>query len=320
MPLEIVRENIVNMQVDALVNSANHLAIIGGGSDQEIHKVAGPELLAARKEIGELEVGQAALTPAFNLPAKYVIHVVAPAWQDGKCEEQELLAECYRHALELAAEQGCQTLAVPLLGAGARKWEPAAALRVAQETISACLQELDEELTVYLAVFDRRAFRISEKLFQSVKSYVDEQYVKDKIDHEYWEDIRDKLRGGPSVELEGEKIRAGLQERARTFSEEVLRIIDSRGWKDADVYNRANVKRQVFSRLRMQKDYVPKKKTAISLAMALRLELQEAEELLALAGYSLSKAREDDLVVRYFLENGNYDVNVLTDVLEDLQV
>ena len=118
MPLEIVRNDITKMQVDAIVNTANPRPIVGGGVDRAIHKVAGTELLDARKKIGDIATGKAAITSAFNLHARFVIHTVGPVWQDGEHGERELLLNCYDNSLQLAAENGCGSIAFPLISAG----------------------------------------------------------------------------------------------------------------------------------------------------------------------------------------------------------
>ena len=118
MPFAIVRNDITKMQVDAIVNSANPRAIVGGGVDRAIHQAAGAELLAARKKIGNIAVGTAAVTPAYRLHARYVIHTVGPVWQNGSHGERELLSHAYQNSLRLAAERDCASIAFPLLSAG----------------------------------------------------------------------------------------------------------------------------------------------------------------------------------------------------------
>lgn len=317
MPLRVVREDIVRMQVEALVNSANPRVIIGGGSDQEVHRAAGTELFEARRAIGEMRPGEARLTPGFGLKARFVIHVVSPIYQDGAHGERELLSRCYREALRLAAAKGCRTLATPLLGAGANGWKSAEALEVARESILAALEELGDTLTVSLAVFDLKTFMAAKKLFEKVEGGLEEQYVKERIDHEYWDELRDSLRGGKAKELTLADVREALAGRERSFMEEVMAIIDSRGWKDADVYKRAAMSRQSFSKLRGGTH--PKKETAIDLALALRLDAAGAERLLSLAGYSLAEGSNLDKLARHFLEKGNYNVQELHNLLEEIQ-
>lgn len=102
MPFEIVQNDIVNMQVDAVVNTANPNPVIGSGVDSGIHKKAGHELLAARKKIGCIEFGDAIITPGFGLDARYVIHTVGPIWEDGNHGEEQILSSCYRKSLAFA--------------------------------------------------------------------------------------------------------------------------------------------------------------------------------------------------------------------------
>ena len=115
MPVEIVRNDITNMRVDAIVNLANPWPVVGLGTDASIHKKAGPELLAARQKIGPIAMGQAAITPAFRLDAKYVIHTVGPVWDGGSYGEEALLRSCYDQSLKLVLEHDCKSIAFPLI-------------------------------------------------------------------------------------------------------------------------------------------------------------------------------------------------------------
>lgn len=183
MPFEIVRNDIVNMQVDAIVNTANPKPIVGYGVDAGVHKKAGPELLEARKKIGRIGVGEVAITPGFNLDAKYVIHAVSPIWQDGTHNEEKYLRQCYDRALQLALESGCESIAFPLLSAGNHGFPKPLALQTAINAFSSFLME--HEMQIYLVVFSLNAFELSSKLFHSVESYIDENYILDKTLDEY---------------------------------------------------------------------------------------------------------------------------------------
>ncbi len=183
MPFEIVRNDIVNMQVDAIVNTANPKPIVGYGCDAGIHAKAGPQLLAARKEIGPIGVGEVALTPGFDLDAKFVLHAVGPVWTGGQYNEEKHLRQCYDRSLELALEHGCESIAFPLLSAGNHGFPKPLALQIALNAFSSFLME--HEMQIYLVVFSKDAFQLSEKLFHSVDSYIDENYILDKTLDEY---------------------------------------------------------------------------------------------------------------------------------------
>ena len=175
MPFKIVRNDITNMRVDAIVNTANPRPVIGSGTDSMIHAKAGPGLLEARKAIGDIRVGHAAVTPAFGLDAKFVIHTVGPVWQGGGHGEAELLRSCYDRSLELAAERGCRSVAFPLISSGNYGFPKDRALQVAISAFSAFLME--REMEIFLVVFDQRAYRLSEQLFRDVESYIDQHFV-----------------------------------------------------------------------------------------------------------------------------------------------
>lgn len=314
MPFEIVRNDIVNMKVDAIVNTANPRPIIGAGTDKAVHDKAGARLLLARKEIGNIAVGEAAITPAFDLDANYVIHTAGPIWRDGKSSEEELLASCFRNSLSIAKKNSCESIAFPLISTGSYGFPKPLALQIAVREISSFLME--NEMQVYLVVFEKQSFELSEKLFKSVSSYIDENYVSEKINAEYkmsnlrsYEllfEARDTTRYGTicsNPNLDGM-----LENLDKGFSETLLDLIDRTGKKDSEIYKRANVDRKLFSKIRNNADYRPSKTTAIAFAIALELDLDETSELLLRAGYALSQSSKFDVIVRYFIENKKYDI------------
>lgn len=320
MPLEIVRNDITKMEVDAIVNAANETLLGGGGVDGCIHRAAGPELLQECRTLGGCRTGEAKLTGAYRLPCKYVIHTVGPVWNGGKCGEREQLASCYRTSLALAKEHCCETVAFPLISSGIFGYPKDQALRVAVDTIGEFL--LHNDMTVYIVIFSRTAYQISSKLFADIAEYVDDHYVDAHTDSR-----RDRLRR-MSV-LEGRALSAGaaaapmsadnlddlLAHLDAGFSETLLKLIDRSGKKDAEVYKKANVDRKLFSKIRNNPDYKPSKPTAVAFAIALELSLPETRDLIARAGYALSPSSKFDVIIEYFIMQRDYDIFKINEAL-----
>lgn len=364
MPFEIIRNDITLMHVDAIVNTANPKVQIGAGVDSAIHKKAGEKLLEARKKIGELKVTEVAATDAYDLHAKYVLHVVGPIWRGGNENEESLLTQCYKNVLLLAEKMRCQSIAIPLISSGSYGFPKNKALHVAVKTISSFLMEHD--MQVYLVVFGNEAVALSEKLFQDIKSYIDEKYVDEKLQEEYsrvcetnnysrvqefsddyqrmsrrrferdksysqilhdsvslnegfgvYGTSKKKFEQKPQVktEVSERKLEDLIKELEESFSESLLRLIDRKGLKDPQVYKKANIDRKLFSKIRNNNNYQPKKSTAISLAIALELNLDETKDLLGKAGYTLTHSSKSDVIVEYFIEHNNYDIFELNEVL-----
>lgn len=184
MPLKIIRNDITKVSADAIVNSANPKPKYGTGTDHAVYHAAGvDQLLAERKKIGNIAVGDIAVTPAFNLNAKYIIHTVGPIWYGGHHKEFELLKSCYIKSLSKAAELECETIAFPLISTGAYMFPKDRALQIAMSTITDFLYEND--ITVYIVVFDEKSFELSGRIFADVDSYIDNTDVLDNQDIEY---------------------------------------------------------------------------------------------------------------------------------------
>ena len=179
MPLHIVRNDITKMQVDAIVNAANETLLGGGGVDGAIHRAAGPELLAECRGLGGCRVGEAKATKGYRLPARWVIHTVGPVWTGGNSGEGENLRACYRNSLALAEKLGCESVAFPLISAGAYGYPKAQAMETARAAIGHFLE--DHEMTVYLTVFDRDSFLIGEKLYREIAAYIDDRYAEEHL-------------------------------------------------------------------------------------------------------------------------------------------
>jgi O-acetyl-ADP-ribose deacetylase len=145
--LEICVADITTLAVDAIVNAANRSLLGGGGVDGAIHRAAGPQLLAACEPLGGCVTGSAKITPGFRLPAKYVIHAVGPVWSGGGAGEDDLLASCYRTALDLAVPRGVTSIAYPALSTGIYRFPADRAARIAVGTVVAELTASPRGLT-----------------------------------------------------------------------------------------------------------------------------------------------------------------------------
>ncbi len=233
----------------------------------------------------------------------------------------DILASCYRHALAIAESQGLQSIAFPLLGAGVLGWPTDIALDTAVQAIRGFLHT--SEMTVYLVVFDRKAFHLSDERYQNVTSYLEEHYVDHALENEYriddeayGPDHRRRLyRQGTEPAHPKTFLQSELNQLGETFSETLFRWIDDRGLSDPEVYKRANIDRRLFSKIRSHKDYQPRKETVLAISIAMKLNLAETQELLSHAGYTLSNGNHRDVVVRYFIESQNYDIFDVNDTL-----
>ena len=321
MPLQIVRNDITKMKVDAIVNAANSSLLGGGGVDGSIHRAAGPELLAECKALGGCETGSAKITKGYRLPCKYVIHAVGPRWRDGNHREREKLVSCYLTSLALAKAHGCETVAFPLISSGIYGYPKDQALKVAIDTISDFL--LGNDMTVYIVIFDRTAYQIGEKLFSDIAAYIDDNYVDAHTDSRS-ERLRrmQMLSEEPEEETFGAPMAAStkslddaLSQIDESFSEMLLRKIDEKGMTDAQCYKKANIDRKLFSKIRSDKLYKPSKPTALAFAIALELPLDETKEMLMKAGFALSHSNKFDIIIEYFIEHGNYNVFEINEAL-----
>lgn len=324
MPFTIIRQDITKMRVDAIVNAANTGLQMGGGVCGAIFRAAGPAAMqAACDALAPIRTGEAALTPGFALPTKYVIHAAGPVYTPqapARC--RALLRSAYLSALKLAAENGCASIAFPLLSAGIYGYPKDEALEVARRSVEEFLAE--NEMDVFLAVYDKAAFVLSAALLGEVKSYIDQHYVdthptgrsrlldveKNAFRMAAADTFQMAMPAAPNAALDD------LMERLdEPFSETLLKLIDRKGRTDVEVYKRANIDRKLFSKIRTGRGYTPRKSTILALAVALELTLPETKELLGRAGYALSHASKFDVIVEYFIVRGKYDIFEINEVL-----
>ena len=349
MPFRMIRNDITKVKADVIVNTANPKPVIGSGTDSAIYHAAGEaDLLLARKKIGDIAPGHAAVTPAFHLPAKHIIHTVGPAWVDGRHGECEILRSCYKNSLEVAAELSAARIAFPLIATGVYGFPRDEALNIALSEIGKFL--LTNDMEVILVVFDRKAFELSEALVGEIEAYIDDHGVRSarreeygacddersgairrrremeglRVYHSVPEDAFSLARSDAMIPkglampqatapaafpvMEGKSLDEVLDDTGKSFQQKLFELIDKSGMDDVSVYKKANIDRKVFSRIRCKADYKPKKKTAVAFAIALRLDMPTMLDLLSRAEIAFSPSSKFDLIITYFVQNGNYDI------------
>lgn len=315
------------MRVDAIVNAANTDLQMGGGVCGAIFETAGTaKMQTACDKVSPIQTGKAAITPGFALPAKYVIHAAGPVYRQWNTEQNEqLLRSAYTESLELARKYRCESIAFPLISSGIYGYPKDEALRVATAAIEDFLAEHD--MDVYLVIFDRAAFAVSEELLGAIESYIDEHYV-DTHTVRRRELLEVECQALPeampppflaeaapmaaSVPKELDDLIDALDE---PFNTTLLRLIDAKGKTDAEVYKRANINRKLFSKIRTGKGYMPGKRTILALAIALELTLDETDDLLEKAGYALSHSQKFDVIVEFFIVSQKFNIFEINEVL-----
>lgn len=321
MPFEIIRNDITKMKVDAIVNAANSALKMGGGVCGSIFRAAGAEKLQAEcHKIGGCETGEAVITKGYKLPAKYIIHTVGPIYRGGNNNEEELLKNAYLNSMKLAKEYKLESIAFPLISSGIYGYPKDEALKVAISAISEFL--LENEMTVYLVMFDTKAFAFSEKLFKSITKYIDDKYADEHRALDKYRNIQEyelKYQAPVVMDFMQEKKSRSLKDVVNqldeTFSEMLLRLIDEKEKTDVETYKKANIDRKLFSKIRTDKNYKPRKNTVLAFAVALELNVDEAKDLLKRAGYALSHSNKFDIIVEYFLEEQIYNIFEINEAL-----
>lgn len=386
MPLTFLRADITTLSCDVVVNAANTKLLPGGGVCGAIFKAAGflPLALACRK-IGSCAVGSAVMTQGFKLKAKAIIHTVGPVYGKDPANQDRLLGDCYRNSLRLAAENGFESIAFPLISSGIYGYPKDKALRIATNAIKGFLQESETDMQVFLVVYDKASFEISRTLYEDIRSYIDEREVRppaasrmpedgaanmpfgapapdafpvdaapapddfpgstgkhdytakenpphDEISHPQAKSfprtkpLSDRQTNSSSEAvceqasmslldaLRDRSLADLLDRKSETFSEMLLRLIDEKGMTDVEVYKRANIDRKLFSKIR-KKDYVPKKATVFALIIGLRLNMDEARDLLSRAGFAFSESLRFDIIIEYFIEHERYDIYEINETL-----
>lgn len=334
------------MKVDAIVNTTNEEMIGYSGVDYAVHTAAGPELDKECRRIAPLGLGTAKVTKAYNLDAKYIIHTSGPVWQGGFAGESIILKSCYLESLKLAVEYGCESVAFPLISAGAYGYPKDRVLKFAIQVITDFLFE--HELTVYLCVFDRSSYEFSKELFNEISEFIYDGYAERKkaesgvtlrfnkgasarrrdfcedeaTTADFSECVSDAeimpcdSMPAPCSSIARESLEEYMKAMDKSFAYKLFDYIDSKGMTDVECYKKANVDKKTFSKIKCNpQTYKPSKQTAVAFAIALELTLDETQDLLSSAGLTLSCSFAFDKIIRYFIQKGEYDVFVINEAL-----
>lgn len=316
MPLQIIRADLTNQAVDAIVNPTNPNLDGSGGIDYQIHQKAGNKLKTVCAKYQGLQVGEAVMTLAFSLPCNYIIHTVGPIYLDGLHNEAKQLESCYYNVLQLAFKHQLKSIAIPLISAGSYGYPVRECLNIATCCIQSFLNQV--EMDIYLVVYDKQAYEVSNQYYENVLSFIDDHYVTEHyVENTRVFSTRKKRASKLSNRFYLDEIELNDLEKYvdESFSEMLFRKIDEKQMSDVECYKKANVDRKLFSKIKSNKHYQPSKQTAIAFAIALELNLKECKELLEKAGYALSRSYKFDVIIEYFIVNKIYDLYQINEVL-----
>ena len=342
MPLQIIRQDITKMKVDAIVNTTNEEMVGYSGVDLAVHTAAGPLLDAECEKIRPLGLGNAKITKGYNLDCKYIIHTSGPVWHGGLVGESIILKSCYTESLRLAVANGCESVAFPLISSGTYGYPKDQVLKFAIQVITEFLFE--HELTVYLCVYDRKSYEFSRVVFDEIREFIDDDYVEEQesaFDNEIEdfeslflpeEIIREDCKCAdfsrrkfkpvpcassvPRESTSGKSLKEYMQSMDKPFAYKLFDYIDSKGMTDVECYKKANIDKKTFSKIKCNPDtYKPSKQTAVAFAIALELTLNETQDLLASAGLTLSRSFTFDKIICYFIQKGVYNIFEINEAL-----
>ena len=314
MPYDIIRQDITKMKVDAIVNPTDYMFSGSGGTDMHIHLAAGPELRKACDALPYLDEGEVAVTEGFDLPCRYIVHTFGPIWRGGLFDERKKLVSCYRNALQAAYERGCETIAFPLISSGTFGFPKDQVLRIALDTITSFL--MSHDMTVYIVVFDKKAYVISQKLQKDVQDFLDGPVPSPVEDAPETTESEKAGTGVASVFSDKLTLDELLAHRREGFTGALMGLIGRSGMTPVECYKKANITKQLFSKISSDPHYHPTRPTVFAFAIALKLTLEETERLLNKAGLAFDLTDDTDKIVCFFICHKRYDLNEINEVLD----
>lgn len=325
MPLQIIHKDITQVECDAVVNPTDSLFSGSGGTDHAIHAAAGPELEAECRRLGRLGCGEVAVTGGYGLPCKYIIHTMGPIWSGGQRSEAVLLRSCYMNALFKASALGLESIAFPLISSGTFGFPKDRVLRIAIDAISDYIFNSDKEINVSICILDRASFVLSKEIAL-------QEYIGERAPRFLYAEHTFRMQPKASVSaFDGRKIRETcadmcesgidacraplpedlsdwIKKQDDSFAVMLLKLIGKKGMTDVQCYKKANVSKGTFWKINNDPKYKPSKPTVLAFAIALELSLEETEQLLKTVGLSLSHSNLSDLIIEFYISNGNYDI------------
>jgi O-acetyl-ADP-ribose deacetylase (regulator of RNase III) len=305
MPFLIVRQDILEVKTDAIVNSTSSRFKYIGGTEQKIMTKGGNDLLKAREELGFIEVTDAFVTKGYDLIQDFVIHCVGPYYKSDK-SSYGLLRETYLKALNLAFDHGLESIAFPLISTGVYGFPKKIALEIAENAIKEFL--LSKDMMVYLLVYDLESYITSIELFNDVRDYIEQHFVDGIF-------VEKMIMSDTQIEIK--RISNRLFDIDETFSDTLIKLIVLTGEKNSIIYKRANLDKRLFSKIISNSDYHPSKNVAIALGIALKLNIDEFNDFLERAGYILSNSILSDVIIQFCIENELYDIYEINEILYD---
>ncbi len=329
MPLMLLKTNLTHFPCDAIVVATDSSMQSGGSVFGAVCSCFGPAFMRMVRKKERISVGNAALLGDHDelsvLPMKCrnVILTAAPVWKDGKSGEIQLLAQCYRSSLELAYKNGYKKIGIALIDSSFYGFPAEIAVNTAVEAV----QNYPElhNLDVYLIEFDHFSYEKESKKRKKLSRYI-EKFLGNKI-NSVKPNIRTLFSGSMLMGRRESEISvncesmadAALDERLKnldeSFAQKLFRKIDESGMTDVECYKKANISKQIFSKIRSNQNYRPQKNTVLSLAAALELDLEETNELLGTLGMTLSHSSKSDIIIEFCILNGIYNVFEINELL-----